>query len=347
MRAVRAQLSPDPSHGRQHGRGAGDRAALRAARKPVLLAGGRTCAERGMAALARVQAAGVRVIVDTFVSRQARGAGRFAPGRMMYFAEMAMADLEGCDLMVLAEAKRPVAFFAYPDKPSVLVPEGCELATLAAPHQDGIAALEALAEALGAPAKGPSESLRSAGPPQGPLTPASIGDSLARHMPEGAIVCDEAITSSGPIAAATEGAQPHDWLMLLGGAIGQGLPLALGAAVAAPGRKVVAIVGDGSALYTHQALWSLAREGVDVTAVILANASYRILEIELQRTGAGDPGQSGRRMLSLDEPRIDWTALGSGLGVASQRCTDAEGFDAAFARAMAEPGPRLIEAAIP
>jgi acetolactate synthase-1/2/3 large subunit len=320
--------------------------ALRSARSPVVLAGGRSCTERGMAALARIKGAGFRTLVDTFVSRQARGAGRLWPERMKYFAELAVADLQGCDLMVLVETKSPVAFFAYPDKPSVLVPDGCEVLPLAAPDEDGTAALEALADALGAPAQGPVQEARSPGAPAGALTPESIGASLTRHLPEGAIVSDEAITASGGIAESSAGAQPHDWMMLLGGAIGQGIPLAVGAAVAAPDRKVVALVGDGSALYTPQALWTLAREGLDVTVVVLANHSYRILNIELMRTGAGDPGEGGRKLLDLDGPRVDWTALGQGLGVPSQRCSEAADFDAAFARAMGEPGPRLIEAAI-
>jgi len=319
--------------------------AVRAARRPVLLAGGAACGERGVAAMARLQAAGVRVLIDTFVSRQARGRGRFSPERMKYYAEAALADLEGVDLMLLAETKRPVAFFAYPDKPSVLVPDGCDLRPLATPDEDGAAALQALADALGAPAQGLVEPPARPRDPAGPLTPRAIGDALARHLPEGAVVSDEGITASQPILQQTAGAAPHDWLQLLGGSIGQGVPLAVGGAVAAPGRKVVAIVGDGSAAYTLQGLWTLAREGLDVTVVILANASYRILGIEMQRTGAqGSPAAS--RMLEIGDPRMDWTALAAGFGVPAERATDAAGFDAAFVRAMAEPGPRLIEAVI-
>ena len=319
---------------------------VRGARAPLVLAGGTACGERGVAALARLKAAGVRVMTDTFTSRQARGAGRFSPERMKYFGEMAVADLEGVDLMLLAETKRPVAFFAYPDKPSVLVPEGCEVRSLAEPHEDGTAALEALADALGAPARGPAEERAQPAAAEGRLAPRLIGDVLARRLPEGAIVSDEAITASQPILQQTPGAAPHDWLALLGGAIGQGIPLALGAAVACPGRKVVALVGDGSALYTLQALWTLAREGLDVTVVVLANHSYRILNIELQRTGAGDPGEAARRLLEIGEPRIDWVHLAQGMGVPAERTPDGPAFDAAFARAMAEPGPRLIEAVL-
>lgn len=319
--------------------------AVRAARRPLVLVGGTACGEQGVAAMARLHAAGVRTMVDTFTSRQARGAGRFSPERMKYYAEAALADLEGVDLMLLAETKRPVAFFAYPDKPSVLVPEGCELRSLAEPHEDGTAALEALADTLGAPAQASAEPPAQPRGPAGPLTPRALGDALARHLPDGAIVSDEAITASQPITQQTAGAAPHDWMQLLGGSIGQGIPLALGAAVAAPGRKVVALVGDGSAAYTLQGLWTLAREGLDVAVVILANHSYRILNIEMQRTGA-ENSKAASRMLEIGDPRMDWTALAAGFGVPAERAVDGPAFDAAFARAMAEPGPRLIEAVI-
>lgn len=322
--------------------------AVRAARAPVVLVGGTACGERGVAAMARLSAAGVRVLTDTFTSRQARGAGRWEPPRMKYYAEMALADLAGADLMLLCETVRPVAFFAYPDKPSVLVPEGCEVRNLAGPDEDGTGALEALADALGAPATGPSSAPAAPGEAAGPLTPKAIGDSLARWLPEGAIVSDEAVTASQAILGRTAGAAPHDWLGLLGGSIGQGMPLALGAAVACPERKVVCLTGDGSAAYTLQALWTLAREGMDVTVVVLSNGSYRILNMEMERTGASAAGDvSGARpMLEIGAPRMDWTALARGFGVSAQRAEDAAGFDAAFRAAMAEPGPRLIEAVI-
>lgn len=322
--------------------------AIRAARRPVVLVGGTALGERGVAAMARLHAAGMRVMTDTFTSRQARGAGRWDPPRMKYYAEMALADLESVDLMLLCETVRPVAFFAYPDKPSVLVPEGCELRALAEPYEDGTAALEALADALGTPATGPTGGRAALGEASGPLHPKAIGDSLTRWLPEGAVVSDEAVTGSQPILQRTAGAAPHDWLGLLGGSIGQGTPLAVGAAVACPGRKVVCLTGDGSAAYTPQALWTMAREGLDVTTVVLANASYRILNMEMERTGASASGDvSGARpMLEIGAPRMDWTALATGFGVQAERAEDAAGFDRAFRRAMAEPGPRLIGAVI-
>jgi len=320
---------------------------IRAAKKPVILLGSGVITPAGLAAAGRLGAKGLRVLTDTFIARQPRGAGRFAPDRMMYFGEMALADLEGVDLMVLVETVEPVAFFAYPDRPSVLVPEGCETLTLADRSQDGAAALAHLGDRLGAPAQPAVQDLALPDPQAGPLTPAAAGAAIARHLPEGAVISDDSVTSGQPILNLSRTARPHDWLGLTGGAIGQGVPLAVGAAVASPGRKVVSLNGDGAAAYTIQGLWSLAREGLDVTVVIFANNVYRILGIELGRTGAGNPGPAAGRLLSLGDPNIDWVSLSKGLGVPAVRCETAEAFDAAFARCMAEPGPHLIEAALP
>lgn len=320
---------------------------VRAATKPVALLGSPVCTEAGLEAAGRLAAAGVRVLTDGFISRLPRGAGRFAPDRMMYFGEMALSDLAGVDLMVLVETKAPVAFFAYPDKPSLLVPDGCEPLTLASLVEDGAAAMEALADLIGAP-KAPARQALALpdAPPAGALTPAAIGAAVARHLPDGAIVSDDSVTSGQSIINATRAGRPHDWLGLTGGAIGQGIPVAIGAAVAAPGRKVVSLNGDGAAMYTAQGLWTMARESLDVTVVVFANNVYRILAIELARTGAGAPGPSASSLLSLGDPEIDWISLAKGLGVRGRRCESAEGFDEAFGRAMSEPGPHLIEARI-
>jgi acetolactate synthase-1/2/3 large subunit len=165
-------------------------------------------------------------------------------------------------------------------------------------------------------------------------------------MPEGSVICDDAVTSGGGVAGATMTARPHEVLALTGGAIGSGLPLAVGAAVAVPDRKVISLNGDGAAMYTVQALWTMAREGLDVTSVVFANNSYRILNIEMSRTGAGDAGPAARKLLDLGDPAIDWVSLAKGLGVRAVRCTTAEAFDAAFACAMSERGPTFIEAVI-
>jgi acetolactate synthase-1/2/3 large subunit len=321
-------------------------ARIKAAKKPVILMGGSCTQSAGIAAAARVSAAGVRILIDTFVARHSRGAGRFAPDRLPYFGEMAIADLEGVDLMVLVETTMPVAFFAYPDRPSVLVPEGCDLASLCGKEADGPAALTALADALGAPAHGPVVEQALPAAPAGRLDPYSIGNSIARHMPEGTLISDDAVTAGLPIFTQTKTARAHEWLCLTGGAIGQGIPLAIGAAVAAPHAKVLSLNGDGAGMYTVQGLWTIARENLDVTTVVFANNAYRILGIELGRTGAGNPGPAAKTLLDLSNPKIDWQQIAGGLGIKAERATTAEEFDAAFERAMNQRGPRFIAAAL-
>ncbi len=320
--------------------------ALRGAAKPVLLIGGQACEARGLAAAGRIAAHGVRVLTDTFVARQPRGGGRFGPDRMAYFGEMALADLSGSDLMVLAGTTQPVAFFAYPAMPSVLVPEGCKELTLAGRGEDAAVGLEALADALGAPSIAAINNFSLPERPTGEINPYTIGASIARHMPEETVISDDAVTAGLPIFMQTRGAKPHDWLALTGGAIGQGIPLAVGAAVACPDRKVLALTGDGAGMYTLQGLWTIARESLDVTVVVFANHVYRILGVELARTGAGKPGAAAASLLDLGDPRLDWQALASGMGLPAVRCATAESFDAAFAAAMSQTGPTVIEAAL-
>ncbi len=321
--------------------------ALKAAKKPVVLLGGQACRAEAIKEAARLQAAGITVYTDTFIARTPRGAGAFAPKRMQYFGEAALAELEGVDLMVFVGTTMPVAFFAYPDRPSVLVPEGCQTLTLAARNEDSVAGLAALADALGGPKEGPKQSLKLPdAAPSGALNAYTIGASIARHMPEGAIVCDDSVTSGAGVAAAAATARAHEVLALTGGAIGIGLPLAIGAAVAAPDRKVLSLNGDGSAMYTIQALWTLARENLDVTVVVFANYTYRILNIEMQRTGAGEAGPSARKLLDLGDPNIDFVSVARGLGLPAVSCSTAEDFEKAFAGAMAQRGPMFIEARI-
>jgi len=321
--------------------------AIKAAKNPVVLIGGQACRAEALKEAARLQAAGVTVFADTFVSRQPRGAGGFAPKRMQYFGEMALAELAGVDLMVYAGTTMPVAFFAYPNRPSVLVPEGCETLTLAERGEDAVAGLAALADALGAPKQGPTQPLQLPdAAPTGPLSPQMAGVSIARHLPEGAIVCDDAVTSGGGVAVPAMTGRPHEVLALTGGAIGIGLPLAIGAAVAAPERKVLSLNGDGAAMYTVQALWTMARENLDITVVVFANHTYRILNIEMLRTGAGEAGPSARKLLDLGEPNIDFVSVAKGLGLPAVSCATSEEFEKAFAGAMAQRGPMFIEAKI-
>ncbi|HEY8616746.1 acetolactate synthase large subunit [Phenylobacterium sp.] len=321
--------------------------AIKAAKKPVVLLGGEACRGEALRAAARLEAAGVTVYSDTFVARQARGAGVFLPKKMPYFGEMALAELEGVDLMVFVGTTTPVAFFAYPDRPSVLVPEGCETLTLAERSEDPVAGLAALADALGAPAEGPVQPLAIPdAAPSGRLNPYHVGASIARHMPEGAVICDDAVTSGTGVAAGVATARAHETLALTGGAIGIGLPLAVGAAVACPDRKILSLNGDGAAMYTVQALWTMVRENLDITVVVFANHTYRILNVEMTRTGAGQAGPSASKLLDLGDPKIDWVSVARGFGLPAVRCETGEDFDKAFAAAMAQRGPTFIEAAI-
>ncbi|MEM0985359.1 MAG: acetolactate synthase large subunit [Pseudomonadota bacterium] len=321
--------------------------AIKGAAKPLVLMSGAALSEAGLTAAARLKGAGVRVMTDTFFPKMARGAGRFIPDRMQYFAEAAIADLEGHDVMVMVGTSAPVAFFAYPGKPSLLVPDGCHVVDLGGADTDSAATLAQLSAALGADVPAPVAERIRPDAPSGELNAGSIGASIARHLPEHAFVSDDGVSNGLPAYLATANAAPHDWMMLTGGAIGQGMPLALGASVAAPDRKGLCLSGDGAGMYTNQALWSMAREGADVVTVVFVNHSYRILNIELHRTGAGNPGPAAAGMLGLGNPEIDWVRLSESMGVPAEAANTAAGFDAALARAFAADGPRLIAALVP
>jgi acetolactate synthase-1/2/3 large subunit len=324
-----------------------DRAAeaLRSGRPAALLMRGAVLQPDGLTAAGRIAAAtGARLLCDTFAPRLARGAGRVPVERIPYFAEQMVEFLGQLEVIVLVEAKPPVAFFAYPDKPSWGLPEGCRIVHLAHPHEDGPAALLALAEALGAPKDPIAPAPRSLPDmPTDRFNHYAVGQIIARRLPEDAIVSDEGATSGGGTTLATATAAPHDWLTLTGGAIGQGIPLATGAAVACPHRKVVCIQGDGGAMYTLQALWTQARENLDVTTVIFANHSYAILNVELARVGAMNVGPTALSMLDLHNPELDFVKLAGGMGVEASRAQTLSEFDAQFASAMDQHGPRLIE----
>src|SRR5271154_694085 len=252
--------------------------------------------------------------------------------------------LKAFDTIVLAGAKRPVAFFGYPDFPSQLIPEGLNTAILAEPTEDVPAALEALASEIGAPASAVTQS-KVARPerPVGKLNAMTAGAAIALTMPEGSIVMDEAATTGLPFLAASAAAPPHTYLSLTGGAIGQGLPCATGAAVACPDRRVIAFQADGSGMYTLQALWTQARESLNVTTVLCNNHSYRILQVELARAGVTEPGRKARSLTSLANPDIEWTSLARGLGVPAVRVETAEDLTRELERSLATPGPSLIE----
>lgn len=325
-------------------------AVLRSRASSLLLLGGPVLADTAaLAAAGRVCAAtGARMLAEVFPTRLTRGAGVAPVERLGYFAEEAGAQLDGVEDLVLIGAAPPVTFFAYPGQPNELTPSGCRVHAVAGPGDDGAGALHALAAALGADAApDASRAVRRPARPTGALDSAAIARAVGALLPEGAIVSDEAITSGAPLPAATAGAPPHDWLTLTGGAIGQGLPVATGAAVACPDRKVLALQADGSAMYTLQALWTQAREGLDVTTVIYNNASYEILKVELDRVGVVGAGERAQALFDLGRPRLDFVALARGMGVPATRAETAEEFTRQLERALGEPGPAVIDAGIP
>ena len=323
--------------------------AIRAGKRTLLLLAHGALRDKPLETASRIAAAtGVRLLAQQSNGRLQRGAGRVALERVIYRIDSALADLAGVEQVILVGAKAPVGFFAYPGKPGSMLPPGCAVSTLAAPHEDGVDALDRLADRLAVPPSlAPSLNAR-AEPlrPTGALTPTAIAQAVGALMPENAIVVDEMISSGVDFFTHTHGAAPHDFLQLCGGAIGEGLPLALGAAIACPGRKVIALQADGSGMYTLQALWTMARENLDVVTVIYANRAYAILHHELAGVGAGVAGANARAMLDLDRPALDWLSLAKGMGVEAGRAEDAEGFSRLLEAALSRPGPFLIEAVL-
>ena len=324
-------------------------AALRSGRRCALLLGGRALREPGLRAASRIAAhSGVQLLAEVFPTRMERGAGLPAVERIAYLAEMAGVQLAGIEHLILVDAKAPVSFFAYPGKPSDLVPAGCAVHTLSSPAQDAAASLDKLARALGAEQAQPVlQAAQRPSRPRGRLNAAKVCKAVGHLLPENAILIDEAITSGLMLSVMTAGAPRHDLITLTGGAIGQGLPNAVGAAIACPDRPVLALVGDGTAMYTIQALWTMARERLNVTSIVFNNASYSVLNVELERVGAEESGPKAKAQLDLHAPVLDFTRLAQGMGVHAVRAGTAEEFVKALEYALAQPGPHLIEAVVP
>ena len=291
---------------------------------------------------------GCRLLAPFFAPRITRGAGAVAFEQLRYRLDQNQAFLADLQRLVCVGEAPPVAFFAYPGSPSTPEPAGCAVDRLCYRDWDIAWTLDALARSAGV--DGTETVPRIAyEPPEaahGPLDPDAIGRTLARHLPEDAIVVNEAVTAGFAIFAHTDLARRHDRLNNTGGSIGQCLPNAIGAAVACPDRPVFAISGDGSAMYQLQTLWTAAREGLDVTVIILANGGYQILHMELAALGLPDAGRNARRMFDVAEPTLDWVALANGHGVPGKRAATAEAFAAALQEAAATKGPFLIEAVV-
>ena len=320
-------------------------AQLQSASNSCLFLGGRSLREEALHHAGRIAAAtGCRLVTETFFARQARGVGRVATERLAYFGEAAAEQLAGTDLMVLAGTKAPVSFFAYPDKPSVLTPQSATQCTLVDRDGDALDALQRLADHLEAPAA-PVVVAEPADCPlvDGAIDATELGKVIANRLPEHAVVCDEGATNGLGAFLLTANAPPHDWLTLTGGAIGQGLPLAIGAAIACPEQKVIALEADGSGMYTVQALWTMVREQLDVAVVLLNNRSYAILNIELSRVGVEQPGPTALSLLDLSNPDLEWTDIARGMGMRARKVETVSELDEAFAEAMEQRGPCLIE----
>ncbi len=310
---------------------------LRTSSKATLLMGGAALRERCLELAGRISAkTGCGILTEGANTRLERGAGRVQVNR------------QAAGNLVLVGAREPVAFFAYPDKPSLLMPKEARSTKLADTSDDMEAALTALAielDAMNTPPAGVAQPRRPE-IPTGTITPASIASILGAKIPEGAIVVDESVTTGREFFPETAGAPPHDWINNRGGSIGYGLPVAIGAAVACPDRKVIALEGDGSAMYTIQSLWTMAREGLDITVLVFANGTYNILRGELSNVGVRNPGPRAVNMLSIGNPSIDWVAMAKSMGVEASRAVDCAQLSKSIDAGLKSKGPYLIEVVV-
>ncbi|ALG07596.1 acetolactate synthase large subunit [Kibdelosporangium phytohabitans] len=321
---------------------------LRSGESTVILLGNVGTRERAIRAANRIsQATGVKLFAETFPARIERGAGVPALERLGYLAEQVTWQLTDVRDLVLAGTKSPVSFFAYPGKPSDLVPDDCKVHVLAEPGDDITAALEAVAAIVAPDVEPVLQAENRPELPTGELTPQNWVDVIGALLPENAVIIDESNTSGLLLPTATAGAPKHDVLTLTGGSIGFGLPNAVGAAVACPDRPVICLQADGSAMYTASALWTMARENLNVTTVVLSNRSYAILKLELQRVGAESTGPKALDWLDLSRPDLDFVALATGMGIPATRATTAEELAEQFRAAQGKEGPHVIEAIVP
>ncbi len=323
------------------------REAVLRGKRTMLLLGGSALQETGQRSAAATSAAtGCRLNAETFPTRMERGPHLPPLVRVPYFPEQAAEFFAGLDTVVLAGALDPVAFFGYQGGPSRLVPDDVDVVVLSHPTEHASAALGDLASALGATEAPPARNVQRPPAPDGPIGARVAAQAVAATLPEHAIVVDEGITVGGGCYPATAGAPAHSWLLQNGGAIGMGLPAALGAAIACPDRKVLNLEGDGSGLYTIQALWSQVRESADVVNLVFANDAYRILQVELRRAGVEEFGPQAINLTDLTGPRVEWLDLARGFGMPAVQVQTGEELTAALARGFAEPGPYLIEALV-
>lgn len=318
---------------------------LRSGEPTLLILANKATRGRALELAGKIAAAtGCRLGSQFFTARIERGADRVPLERIPYAVAPGSAFLADFRHLVTLETKEPVAFFSYPGKPSLLKTPGTQVHGLAETDEDSILALEMLVDALGAEGSAPRLQERIETPvPDGALNPTSIAHAIAAALPEGCILVDESLTTGRESMGLTMGARPHDLINNLGGSIGYGTPVATGAALACPDRRTFCMVGDGSAMYTIQSLWTQAREGLPVTTIIFANNSYAILKAEYGNMGAGTPGPQALAMIDIDRPTIDWVAMAKSMGVPGVSVDNAGDFYRALTRSAEADGPVLIE----
>jgi len=325
------------------------RLALKSGERCPLLRSGTSLSKEGQLMAARIAAAtGVDLLTATSNPKLERGAGCVQIARVPYPVDQACERLQHYRHIILVAAKPPVGFFAYPDKPSKLWPEHCEFVTLADRHQDTLGALEWLCDELGARDQKPVavETYSPPDLPTGDLSGDKIARTVAALMPENSIISDESVSLGREFFSIINNVVPHTWLQIMGGAIGLGMPMATGAAVACPDRRVISLQADGSGMYTVQSLWTQAREQLNITTIILANNEYAILKAEMKNVGVGELGPKATAMLELNRPNLDWVSLARGMGVPAVRVDSAESFTRAFSNSLESSGPFLIEAVV-
>jgi len=320
-------------------------AMLRSGLRTGILLAGNALYGPGLATAGRIAAAtGAKLLAPYPLTRLQRGAGIPRVDRVQYVLEQGIEQFKEFRQLILVGTQAPVAYFAYPGKSSVFTSPECEIHTLASPGEDYVGALEALAAALSV--RGTELSVEKAERPpmpSGEISLPGLAAAVGASLPEHAIVVDESMTSGRGMMATTKGAPPHDWLGNTGGSIGIAMPLAVGAAVACPSRKVLCLTADGSGMYTPQALWTMAREGLKVTTVVFANRDYAVLKREFSYLGAGSPGPRAAGMFEIGRPDLDWTLMAKGMGVPGIRVTSLDGFGKALRAGLESEGPTLIE----
>lgn len=315
-------------------------------KRTALIIGGDILAGEGLEIAARIaKKTGARLMRPTNGRRSLGGEGRPAITRIPYSVDQAVSLLADIEQAILCGAPEPVAFFAYPGKPSLVLPKNCTVFTLSRPNDDSLSALMSLANLVSADDSEPVRNTRiDVVVPTGAITAEKLGQSLTRLLPDRAVVVDESITASFAMLPALERAVHHDLLQLTGGAIGIGLPLATGAAIGAPDRKVVCLQADGSGMYTLQSLWTQAREKLNVVTIVLANQAYATLRGEFRNVGVENPGPNALAMSDLSDPAIQWDEISRSMGVEARLARTMEEFEDAFVQALATNAPMLIEA---